>query len=228
MGCFPSNSVGLPAQTGNGIVTNDDNMSFDECSISCRGRAYFSIVYGRTCFCGDTIGTLPTSQPTQCTFPNSGAPDQAGGSADFQSLYRNDPGVLPVGFPGGSTAPEDGNGVSVGDYINCFPALTTDAFPSPLFKGLNKTDPALTQQKCASFCVDFKFYGLQNGNQCWCTNSYSFADGIVLRDYLCNVRAVGDRNQAAGAVDKITAFRNPKYQVRNNFLLCVQSCALQS
>lgn len=230
MGCFPVTSTGLPYDNGDVGAYNDNTMSYDECSQLCRNRDYFSIVYGRDCYCSDRIPSLlPTSQPPQCTFPNSGAPTQPGGSDSFQSLYRNDPGVIPAGSPGGTTTPQNTEGSSAGVYLGCFPAVTSDQFPTPLFKGLNTTDPLLTQKKCASFCTDYKFYGLQNGNQCWCTNSYAFGDTIPpLREYKCNVRAGGDGDEAAGGRDQLSAFENPRFPVRHSFLLCVQSCALQS
>lgn len=201
------------------------------CSDACEelGATHFAIAYGRDCYCGTAAPDAATVD--ECTYPNSGAPLEIGGSDTAFSVFSIGP-AAPTDGPGGTTQPADVGEILGGNYIGCLKVDT--------FSGESTTNPAQTQELCQVTCAAFKYFALGNGNACYCDNSLSFEDiapappnepdspagPAQLPPANCNKRAVGRTTQAGGGTEALTAFQNPNYQVRPTFAtLCSKLCS---
>jgi hypothetical protein len=156
---------------------NNDDMTDALCYNTCNdaGYSYFAIAYGRDCWCSQTAPT-GTSDPTQCTYPNSGstlANPEIGGSDTAVSVFSISaaPGTItPIdnNGPGGTTTPIGISPLQGGDYIGCLAAGT--------LSGQGTQDPAQTQELCQTTCAAYKFFAIGNGDTCYCDNSVAFGD----------------------------------------------------
>lgn len=174
----------------------------------------------------------------RCTYTNSGAPLQRGGSDTYQSIFQNDPGTPPVTPPVvtppvvtppvviPSTGADGSTNVTGGNYIGCLSSTARDG--TPLFKGAVYQSSELTQEACLLLCNaplqngqdlggPFKFFAMENSNICRCANSYAFGQGTPLGDDQCAQRAAGNPLEAGGDEIRYSAFQNSAYVIRPDF-----------
>lgn len=199
---------------------DDDNLTDAKCSTTCVDYAYFGIRYGRDCWCGNTLPVV-TGNQDDCTYPNSGASNEIGGSDTAFSIFQQNPAVETG--PGGSTNTTDGF------YLGCLSAQSNENPPRDLFTTYDHTPAesnATTQESCLLECAAFKYFALQNGNTCRCDNSIPFGNIVYLDDEACDVRAAGNSAEAGGGDTELTAFYNPNYVVRPGLLSqCSKLCS---
>ncbi|XPS72531.1 hypothetical protein M3J09_004693 [Ascochyta lentis] len=166
-------------------------------------------------------------------------------SREHDLLIRQDPfniinNVLPsVGISLGPTV-----GISIGtSQAAGISPLLKGSYIGCLASGLFSTEfepvqsPLQTQELCQSTCALFKFFAIQNGNTCFCDNSFAFGAIVpatatqpagtgLLADASCNVKAAGNLAEAGGGINALTAFLNPVYVVRlNSLTLCLKLCS---
>lgn len=200
---------------------DNDQMTDASCSATCTGFAYFAVAFGRDCWCGNNAPAVLGDQ-SECTYPNSGASEQIGGSDTAMSVFDNTPAPVETG-PGGST------NTSTGTYLGCFQAESNEDPPRPLFETYDFTpvpSNLTTQESCASDCAAFKYFALQNGDTCRCDNSIPFGNVVDAGEDACDIRAAGNSLEAGGGADALTAFYNPLYQVRPSLLTqCSKLCS---
>ncbi|KAG8896803.1 hypothetical protein FRB99_008645, partial [Tulasnella sp. 403] len=66
------------------------------------------------------------------------------------------------------------------------------------------SDPAMTYQKCQTFCAGFTYAGTENGNECWCGNSLTTNQPLAANQ--CQTPCAGNSAQVCGGGWKITIF----------------------
>lgn len=182
---------------------------------------YFGITKGRDCHCGNTL--LTTLIPTLPigAVPNSGNGTENGGSDISQVVWLN--GYYPVPVNGPLDTDFSPNG-----YIGCLPTINLNG--EAQLQGPNGTDVALTQQTCLAFCdtqvgAPFKFFGLENGNICRCSNSYDTTTPALNELLSCQVAAGGNGTQAAGGDATLSLWLNAGYPGDIVSLLSVSLCS---
>ncbi|KAF3005079.1 hypothetical protein E8E13_009712 [Curvularia kusanoi] len=185
-------------------IFDSDTMTDAVCANACEGFRYFGIQFGRDCYCIDVEPTYLADQ-SLCTYPNSGAPNEIGGSDQGTSVFR-----LTAPVPSGQ-----GGTTDVPDYIDCVNYYTEDVPPQPVLQQ-DGIDPIVgtntTQNSCATDCAAYKYFGLTNGNTCICDNDFANA---VPSSSGCELRAAGNATQSGGGIDTIALFQNPNYQTYN-------------
>ena len=183
------------------------------CDTTCGASKYFAIQYGRDCYCFNDTATTNTDQ-SACTYSNSGAPTQIGGSDTAYSVFTTAgfvPGTTLVGF--------------IGFYSPTIATL------EPLL-GLDVSLPIVSgifsQEGCKASCSAYKYFALENGITCICSNSYSSADAVQLTpsNTVCELKIGADKTQAGGGLNCIALFQNLDYKVRPGLLtLCSNICS---
>jgi hypothetical protein len=91
-------------------------------------------------------------------------------------------------------------------YEGCF----TDSQASRAFTGAVFYDGALTIGKCASNCVNFKYFGLEYGGECYCGNQRS-PSSTSAQESDCNMACSGNSQEICGAGDRLSVYSNSKY-----------------
>lgn len=186
------------------------------CDTTCGTSKYFAIQYGRDCYCFNDAPTTNTDQ-SACTYPNSGAPAQIGGSDTAYSVF--------------TTAGVDPGTTLVPKFIGFFSPITNGTTPGFIL-GLDSFQPdvsgVLTQESCKASCSDYKYFALTEGTICLCSNSYVSigAEELIPGDTVCALKVGLDNTQAGGGLDCIALFENLDYEVRPGLLtLCSNLCS---
>lgn len=67
----------------------------------------------------------------------------------------------------------------------------------------------MTNEKCAAFCSDYKFFGTEYSRECYCGNA--LAPNTLPADGDCTMACAGDETQICGAGDRLSIYLNPAY-----------------
>merc|ERR1739848_124100 len=62
----------------------------------------------------------------------------------------------------------------------------------------------MTANFCNYLCQDYKYLGVQNGNECWCGNSD--INFLPANDYECRSPCGGDQNEICGGSWRMTIY----------------------
>lgn len=82
--------------------------------------------------------------------------------------------------------------------------------PARTLNGPSTTDvTGMTWQKCFAFCQDYKYAGLEYGQECWCGNS--FTNNSPIDPGFCHIPCAGDNHQFCGDSWRLTVFANPSH-----------------
>ncbi|KAK4213647.1 WSC domain-containing protein [Rhypophila decipiens] len=168
--------------------TASNDMTVQMCATFCADAEYFGLEYGRECYCGQTNAASQVAE-SECSFACSGNISQKCGAGGRLSLYHNDDYVPP-------SSPAE-----VGDYIyvDCYvDDLDNRTLPSKV-----KYDPDLTLEKCAAFCSEYEFFGVEYSSQCYCGNDLT---AQVRPEEECRQRCGGNRNQACGDSKRLNIY----------------------
>lgn len=184
------------------------------CDTTCGASKYFAIQYGRDCYCFNDTPTTNKDQ-SACTYPNSGAPTQIGGSDTAYSVFTT------AGFVPGTTL--------VPNFIGFYSSTLGGATIGPLL--VDSISPIvsgpLTQESCKVSCSAYKYFALTAGTICLCSNSYVSVGAVKLTpsNTVCELKA-SDGIEAAGGLDCIALFENLDYKVRPSLVtLCSNLCS---
>ncbi|KAH7088565.1 hypothetical protein FB567DRAFT_591947 [Paraphoma chrysanthemicola] len=115
--------------------------------------------------------------------------------------------------PATSPTPLITNFDPLADYLGCFPAF--DSANTAFFTGPSITSDAIDHKSCLDYCNGafggpYKFFGIQGGNTCRCTNSYSY--NTVFNDASgCQTPTANNGTEAGGSDTRITAYLNKGY-----------------
>ena len=161
----------------NAKKTEASNMDVQKCSDFCKDYKYFALQNSDKCFCGDTDPTILGQG--DCSAQCSGNPDEICGNIWSNSTYINKP-----------------------KHIGCFRDDNIRTLPD---KKIVRGDMNLFT--CYDNCKDYKYFGLQNGNECYCGNKrpqIGYADN-------CDMNCSGDRNETCGGKWANSVYENPVY-----------------
>jgi len=173
-----------------GEVLRSPDMSPAKCAGACVGYPWFGLEYGTQCFCGLHLGSSSENvRGYECAMECGGDSDAPCGDADRLNVYFN-PNVRHIKNP-----------KSVGNYSakGCF---TDSQSTRSLSDGVLRRDD-MSIERCATFCEDFSFFGLEYGSQCFCGNSLS---GKEVSENQCGMLCTGNESQRCGSADRLTVY----------------------
>lgn len=154
LGCFKdAEDRDLPTQAG------EEKMTTARCAGLCaaKGFALAGTQHGTQCWCGNSYGRH--GKATNCDTPCDGNPAEKCGGDWALSVYFLGKGPAPAPF----TYPKVAT-----TALGCYKDADERDLPEML------GEHSMSVAKCAALCAAkrFAYAGLQNGNQCWCGNSY--------------------------------------------------------
>ncbi|CAH1798174.1 unnamed protein product [Owenia fusiformis] len=132
--------------------------TLDFCSKRCRilGFIYMGVQNGQDCWCSNTYGKHGEAPHSQCNVPCPGNRDTMCGAGQRNSIYK-------------LVQTHNEN------YVGCFIDVGRDRDMTN-FQGLFPATHATpnTLGFCSVKCrkLGFKYMGVQNGQDCWCSNTY--------------------------------------------------------
>ena len=149
------------------------------CATLCQGHRYFGVEAGNECYCGDDLDAAKlASDPTTCSTACTGQPNFVCGGGWRLTIYHRTP-------PPAEQVPGWAN-------VSCTIDGSTRTLTGPSF-----TQNDMTASRCAALCCGWKYFGLQNGNECFCGNSV--ATGLDAPAMDCDIACAGNSSFACGA-----------------------------
>jgi len=162
------------------------SVTLESCQAGCSaaGYSFFGVQYGDQCYCGHGYGTLGKAAEADCNMPCNGNSNDICGAAYRNSIYTSYNRV-----PTGLT------------YLGCYVDSATRALS--FFAGSSSSQ---TVESCHSACSGYTYFGIQNGDECYCGNSYA-AYGSA-GESQCSMPCAGNSNEICGG-----QWRNSVYNV---------------
>ncbi|KAJ0296557.1 hypothetical protein COL516b_011586 [Colletotrichum fioriniae] len=208
LGCFIDN--------GDRVLPNkpfaSDTMTAAFCAQHCQGYTYFGTQWSRECYCGN-VAPLSTAPESECSFPCSGSDAELCGGGMRLSVYG--PPVVST-LPG--TTPSQGStpspvspaaAVAVSGYI--YQGCYTDNLPQRVLTGDLVRDPAMSLEKCASFCSTshYTYFGVEFTGECYCGMSLDAAS-TKQTEVACAMKCGGDSTEICGDANRISVYALPQ------------------
>lgn len=164
---------------------DSDKMTPAKCLSICSGYSYFGIEHSRECYCGNKKPVTFDSKYS-CNTPCSGDKSALCGGPSHLTVYQ------PKLARRGTESIEPSIGVvPSAAHIGCAP----DSSQRVMNEKQVTDDPTMTPQKCSSSCESYKYFGVEGGNQCYCSNTKptSFVDNMN-----CNEACSGNPSELCG------------------------------
>jgi len=165
-------------------------MTPSTCSGFCKNFTYFGVEAGNQCYCGHTIQNgYPKVEDRDCA-------QVCNGSAN-RTLICGGPWRLDL-----YTSTARAIGPPAVNYTDqgCFVDQETRGLT-----GGNYSIDNMTPQLCAGLCGDYRFAGVENGNQCFCGNTWP-STYLKADQKECNDTCGGDPALTCGATWRLELY----------------------
>ncbi|CAM9606981.1 unnamed protein product, partial [Phaeothamnion confervicola] len=200
------------------------------CEKFCEDFQYFGLQYSRDCFCSNHYGGARRSfaSSSDCNMPCDGDHSIMCGGIGINSVYKVGDGSNnggggdtptpkpPTPTPPGPTpaAPQPTGPIPTPEatgiprktpdyqYVGCF----KDDAAKPDLEGESHQYETLSRGRCARICHDYKFFGLQGSDTCYCGNSIGKVSSLGDSE-MCNMPCKGHSGQTCGGADSNSVFK---------------------
>ncbi|OTA08586.1 hypothetical protein A9Z42_0002750 [Trichoderma parareesei] len=210
----------------------DDSMSLEACADFCKGYTYFGTEYGRECYCGNILNERSKKAANQddCSFPCAGNDKEFCGAGSRLELYKVQKNATTSSSPSGSaattpvesttskssaaptptpTGPVIWQGNKIFTYYGC---LSEPSAGKLMDNQAYNNDTAMTPQMCLLHCSEYKYAGVEYGQECWCGDSLNLAgwEGAVpgknVTSSECDVVCPGNSTEYCGAGNRLQLY----------------------
>jgi len=130
------------------VVAKPDQNSIKACNTACVGYTYFGVQDGKQCFCGERYGTYGKAPESDCQSKCGDNPKQNCGGFWRNSVYEVD-NIKPTY-----------------KYVGCY---KDDANRDLV---VMKMGQQATVGACYAACKGYTYFGVQEGEQCFCGDRY--------------------------------------------------------
>jgi hypothetical protein len=219
----------------------DDSMSLEACADFCKGYTYFGTEYGRECYCGNVLneGSKKAANQDDCSFPCAGNDKELCGAGSRLELYKVQKNATTSSSPSSSatTTPVEGTaskssaaptptptgpviwqGNKNFTYYGC---LSEPSAGKLMDNQAYNNDTAMTPQMCLLHCSEYKYAGVEYGQECWCGDSLNLAgwEGAVpgknVTGSECDVVCPGNLTEYCGAGNRLQLYvKRTEFEVR--------------
>ncbi|KAK5989408.1 WSC domain-containing protein [Cladobotryum mycophilum] len=212
----------------------NDTMTLETCADFCSGYTYFGVEYGRECYCGKTLNDVSKKADNQddCSFPCAGDSTELCGAGVRLQLYKND--AIPTTTT--TTAPSDPTATDPSTTTTDTPPSTpTPTVIEPvIYQGnsnftyyscvsepsegklmeqqVYNNDTTMTPEVCLEKCYQYKYAGIEYGQECWCGNTLGLAGwegatpGKNVTDSDCNMLCPGNSTEYCGSGSRLQLY----------------------
>ncbi|XP_048734636.2 uncharacterized protein LOC125650402 [Ostrea edulis] len=189
-GCY----VDQWARTLNGGLTRSNSMTVGKCAARCRreNKRFYGLEVGVECFTGNELTRSNKRSLGDCKMACKGNRKEACGNHWRVLIYRN-PHYRSILVKSG--------------YQGCYQDQR-----SRTLNGKMQSSSRMTVDMCRNFCTrhNTMYYGVENGNECWCGDS--LRRRVKKSDNDCLKQCRGNRNQGCGGPWRVAVYRNYNYK----------------
>uniref|UniRef100_A0A0G4GYC4 WSC domain-containing protein n=1 Tax=Chromera velia CCMP2878 TaxID=1169474 RepID=A0A0G4GYC4_9ALVE len=190
LGCFKHN-------TGKRELTKESGSAGDypaECSHHCEGSAYFGLSEGK-CRCGDSYTKSSALTDRECRYECKEKKNVACGGREANSVY-----VVKNPQPSDDFR-----------HIGCF--KVTSGGPTP--RMARRADPSdsvfpppqhASPSECSDFCHGFSYFGLQDGEQCYCLENYGRSPRKETEVRSCRTECANEEGTICGGPNAMSIY----------------------
>ncbi|XP_013393429.1 uncharacterized protein LOC106161105 isoform X2 [Lingula anatina] len=169
-------------------LTDSDAMTVERCFYFCRNFQYFGIQAGYQCRCGTSYGYHGKADESECDMTCPGdSKENCGG--DWRNAVYETPRDLKE------------------EYIGCY----KDQYPRDIPSSGKLESSKMYVQKCLDHCRGYRYFGLQDGEECRCGNSYGYY-GKASSESECDHSCAGNSSQICGG-----NWRNGVYEIKPKY-----------
>lgn len=141
--------------------TNLDDNTPSRCKAYCdkryhdegQGYKYFGVESGGECFCGNRNGVGKGETPDDCNEDCPGDSTKRCGDDWRINIYEIPENPAKYQVPGAT-------------YVGCYHDDSDNRILPNKTTSIHENNPL----KCAGYCRDWKYFGVQSGDECWCGN----------------------------------------------------------
>ncbi|EEU38288.1 uncharacterized protein NECHADRAFT_34566, partial [Fusarium vanettenii 77-13-4] len=196
-GCYIDGGAG--GRTLPGVVFTGSSVSLDTCFAFCKKLNFplFGMEYGRECYCGYAPKTQSSIAPDgDCRMPCAGDASQKCGAGNRISIWNNTlytPMASPESF---NIQPQ---------YLGCY----TEGKKGLALGKAKTSNSKMTVEVCANYCANkgLAFMGVQNGQDCYCSNAGPSSGSVEAPEKECNVVCKGNKGQKCGAANRLNVYK---------------------
>ncbi|KAL6695762.1 WSC domain-containing protein [Trichoderma pleuroticola] len=196
----------------------DDSMTLESCADFCKGFTYFGTEYGRECYCGNVLkeGSQKAVNQDDCSFSCAGNDKEFCGAGSRLELYKLLSNATTTTAPPSSsptpptvTDPVIFQGIKNFTFYGCFAEPSAGKL---MGNQAYNNDTTMTPQVCFSHCAQYKYAGVEYGQECWCGDTVNLAGwegstpGKNVTVDECNVVCPGNSTEYCGAGNRLQLY----------------------
>lgn len=206
----------------------NDSMTLESCADFCKGFTYFGTEYGRECYCGNVLkeGSQKATNQDDCSFLCAGNDKEFCGAGSRLELYKLlSNATTTASSSGSSTAPIEPSSTpttptAVTDpiifqgnknftFYGCFSEPSAGKL---MDNQAYNNDTTMTPQVCFSHCAQYKYAGVEYGQECWCGDTLNLAGwedstpGKNVTVDECNMLCPGNSTEYCGAGNRLQLY----------------------
>ncbi|KAF7562350.1 hypothetical protein G7046_g1797 [Stylonectria norvegica] len=199
-GCYTDGGAG--GRTLSAAVFTGSTVSIETCASFCKQGNYplFGMEYSRECYCGYAPKSQATVAPFgDCNMKCAGNSAQTCGGGSRISVWKNS------AYTATKVLASIKSNNKLYQYVACYTEGTTGrALPLA-----SKVHSQMTVEMCSRFCSGkaYPWMGIENGNQCYCSNSAPSHGSAKAKESNCNVPCKGDAKLFCGANNRLNVYK---------------------
>ncbi|KAH7318630.1 carboxy terminal WSC domain-containing protein [Stachybotrys elegans] len=187
-----------------------DNMTLEACMGYCAGYTYWGTEYSRECYCGNTLVASSDEAPMEdCSMLCAGDGSQYCGGGSRLELYSLVGTQTRTSSPTPRPTPSHRAEIGRYDLVGCW----SEGVGSRALAAKHTASSDMTNDMCAEFCDEYKYFGTEYGSECYCGNSLHSSSASAPQAE-CRMRCSGDGSQFCGAGDRLELYMDPDLVVR--------------
>lgn len=197
--------VGARALSGDSFA--DDEMTLEKCEEHCKAFAYWGTEYGRECYCGNSLSSSSRAAPIEdCNMVCGGDASQYCGAGNRLELYSTTASIPPPSSTSSVPVPTPVHKDVVGKYnlVGCW----KEGVGGRALAGPSTASADMTNEKCATFCDSFKYFGTEYSSECYCGNFVASSSEVAPLEE-CNMPCAGDNSEFCGAGNRLELYMDP-------------------
>lgn len=173
-------------------------LTLEMCMEHCKDYVYWGTEYGTECYCGNKVHISTEEAPlADCNMVCGGDSTQYCGAGSRIELYSTT-AAQPTATATVAHAPT----ATPFELVGCW----TDSADRTLSRmALQASD--MTIDKCAAACKGYRYFGVENGAECWCGTSLA-ADSESAPLEECDTTCAGDEWTYCGAPYRLELYRD--------------------
>ncbi|KFA78522.1 hypothetical protein S40288_01443 [Stachybotrys chartarum IBT 40288] len=163
------------------------------------------------CYCGNYLASSSDEAPLeQCNMVCGGDDGQFCGAGHRLELYSTT-SAPPFTLTSITPEPTAVHVEEVGKYdlVGCW----TEAQGTRALGGRRTTSAEMTNELCAEFCDDYKYFGTEYSSECYCGNFVASGSSSAPLDE-CSMRCSGRRSEYCGAGHRLNLYMNPEAETQ--------------